>query len=237
MRRMAIWMAAALVVVLLGACVLPGDKSLYPVAAGAPAVRVYIIDNGFHVDLAAPRSALMRPGTLSHAAAARLPESPWVMLGWGDASYYRGSVGVRSRQFDGLRALLRPGNPSVIRLESLDRAPPDAFAASSVTAVTLSAEGFERLARRLDRSFVAKDGAPAVVETREGERREVYFASTEHFSIAKSCVHWQSQLLNAAGVPGHRFFDGLVVGLLWDLRLRAGVKPHAAASALPPGGG
>ncbi len=229
MRRMMIWIVLGAVAIALAACVLPGDRRLYPAAAGAPVVPVYIIDNGFHVDLAAPRSALMRPGAISAAAMDQLPASPWVLIGWGDASYYRGSVGASSRLLDGARALFRPGNPSVIRLETLDRAPPDAFEAGSVTAVTLSAEGFERLGQRLDRSFTTEAGQPVVVEVRDTGRREVYFASVEHFSIARSCVHWQSQLLNAAGVPAHRFFDGLVVGLLWDLRLRAGVKPHEAA--------
>ena len=134
MRRMTILVAAVLVV-LLGACVLPGDRALYPVAAGAPSVPVYIIDNGFHVDLAAPRAALARPGTASGAAVAGLPDSPWVLIGWGDASYYRGSVGARSRTLDGVRALLRPGNPSVIRLETLDRAPPQAPGAIGRTGI------------------------------------------------------------------------------------------------------
>ena len=36
----------------------PGDPALYPVPSGQPSVTVYLLDNGFHTDLAVPRAAL-----------------------------------------------------------------------------------------------------------------------------------------------------------------------------------
>jgi hypothetical protein len=234
-----------LLVVLIGGA-LPGDRALYPVKPGQPSVPVYIVDNGFHTDLAIPRALLTRPGTPSTDAVAALPPSPWVLIGWGDSSYYRGSVGVRSRQLDAARALLRPGNAAVIRIEPLSRAPQDAYEAANLTAFSLSKPGFERLAARLDRSFTLSEGMPVRVETRVEDAPEFYYSSTEHFGIAKLCTHWTGQLLNAAGVPAHRVFDAWVPGLLLDLRLRAGVTPHqlpavsspapAAGADLPAGG-
>jgi hypothetical protein len=224
MRRMTAVVVVLLVVLIGGA--LPGDRALYPVKAGQPSVPVYIVDNGFHTDLAIPRAMLMRPGAPSTGAVAALPPSPWVLIGWGDSSYYRGSVGVRSRQLDAVRALLRPGNPAVIRIEPLGRAPQEAYETANLTALSLSEPGFDRLVARLDRSFTLSRGAPVRVETRVEDAPEFYYASTEHFGIAKLCTHWTGQLLNAAGVPAHRVVDAWVPGLLLDLKLRAGVTPH-----------
>jgi hypothetical protein len=36
-----------------------GDPALFPAAPGEPGVTVYLLDNGFHTDLAVPRAALL----------------------------------------------------------------------------------------------------------------------------------------------------------------------------------
>ena len=92
-----------------------------PSITDAP-VTVYLLDNGFHTDLAVPRAALERRGGPLGQAVADLAPGDWILIGWGDAAFYVDQSPISDRLPDGARAFFRPGNPSVVMLdpESLD---------------------------------------------------------------------------------------------------------------------
>ncbi len=213
----------ALPVLIIAAAVVtakPGQAALYP--ALDEGVTVYVIDNGFHTDLALPADRLaLRPGPLSDAAASAT-HLPWVAVGWGDASFYTQSGVSAARIADGLRALFAPHNPAVIQLYGIGRDPLTAFARPVATPVHLSTAGFERLAARIEASFVVAGGAPVRAEVHT-DPDEAFFRSSEHFSILKVCNNWTGEALNAGGLPITPMADSLSFGLMADLRLRAGV--------------
>src|SRR5208337_4455908 len=64
-----------------------GDPRLYPAPKGE-GVTLYLIDNGFHTDLAIPRALVMVHGGPIARATALTTDDPWVMVGWGDARFY-----------------------------------------------------------------------------------------------------------------------------------------------------
>lgn len=194
----------------------PGDRRLFPVAAGAPAVTVYVVDNGLHTNLALPTAALRGRGGPAAAALDRLEPSPWVLVGWGDARFYVETGWSPARAADGLRALFAPGNRSVVMLEPI-RTSPDRLYSSGVLEMRLSPAGFDRLAARLDRSFALSDGAPAGGPARGwGEAR--FFESREPFNYLHLCNHWTGELLHAAGVPVRPALSTVAAGLAWDLK-------------------
>jgi len=202
----------------------PGDPSLYPPPAADVAVSLYLIDNGFHSDVALPRQALMlRPHALARAAAVT-SQNPWIVIGWGDAHFYSGTGFSTARARDALRALFWPDNASVVRLEGIARRPDIYYVAGAVKVIRLSPAGVERLLDRADRSLVVgPDGAPVRARTHT-DPDEAFFQSGETFSILHLCNHWTAELLNAAGLPTAPVIDTLPAGLKLDLRLRSGVR-------------
>ena len=51
--------------------------------AGGDRITAYVLDNGFHTDLAVPRAALVRRGGPLAQAAAGLAPGDWIVIGWG----------------------------------------------------------------------------------------------------------------------------------------------------------
>lgn len=198
-----------------------GDPALYPPAAPADAVTIYMVDNGFHSDLVVPLSLLQADRGIAGAAAITVTNKPWVMVGWGDAHYYTGAAFSISRAADAVRAAVAPNNPSVVHLEGLPRSPDRVFVPQSVRRIVISNRGLAEMLGRLNRSFVADaKGAPVRVTTAV-DPDEGFFQSTEHFSVVHLCNHWTAELLNAAGLPVTPVIDTIPAGLKLDLRLRA----------------
>ncbi|KDP93257.1 hypothetical protein ER13_02660 [Brevundimonas sp. EAKA] len=183
-----------------------------PSITDAP-VTVYLLDNGFHTDLAVPRAALERRGGPLGQAVADLAPGDWILIGWGDAAFYVDQSPISDRLPDGARAFFRPGNPSVVMLdpESLD--PRDRHAADRRAALRLPPGAFDRMAGRIESSLDLADGGPRVATARAGDDAR-FFASRESFSILHLCNHWTAGALNAGGVairPARSAFSGEVM--------------------------
>lgn len=219
--------AFALIVWVAAVCLTasPGEKTLYPAAAGDQAT-VYVINNGFHTDIAVPSSAIAARGGALAAAAAAVPADPWMVIGWGDASFYTAKGISLARVADGLRALFKPGNASVVRIFGVSRDPAAAYEPGVATPVRVSAAGLETMLTRMERSLAIRDAAP-VRASATSTPDEAFFDSVEHFSILRLCNHWTSDMLSAAGLPMTPMLDGLAPVLMTDLAWRAGVRaPH-----------
>lgn len=183
------------VVIALWTWTRPGDPGLWTGAEGEDAVVVHVLDNGFHTDLAVPRTALLdRPGPLASAASTLRP-ADWIRIGWGDARFYVETSPIVSRLPDGARAFFWPGNASVVMLDPDDRDPADM--AEGGRTLRLSRPAFEALRDRVEASL-----APGpVIGTRRPGDDAVFLKSRETFWIGHLCNHWTAELLAAAGLP------------------------------------
>lgn len=180
----------------------PGDPALYPVKAGQPAVRLYLVNNGYHTNLAIPRERVLGHGGPSAQALAALPAEPWVLAGFGDAVFYKERGAGLKRFGSALRAMFAPNNASLINLEMLEAPPPELFARRYIAPVTLSEPGFEKLMGELDQSFKLEDGH--VIDAGPGIERPSesrFFEGSLSFSVKRICNHWVGNLLSKAGVP------------------------------------
>lgn len=179
----------------------PGDPTLFPAASGSPGVTVYLLDNGFHTDLAVPRAALTTGGGPLAEATASLAPGDWVLIGWGDATFYVDQGPVSERLADGARALFRPGNASVVMLAPETTDPKRRFRAEDRQALRLSAAGMAALRARVEASLATDPaGRPVPATARPGDSAR-FFKSRESFWVGHLCNHWTAQLLSAAGLP------------------------------------
>lgn len=179
----------------------PGNPALYPAGPGEAAVTVHLLDNGFHTDLAVPRAALMDGGGALAEATASLAPGDWVLIGWGDASFYVDQSPIAGRLVDGARAFLKPGNASVVMLDPQASDPARRFRAEDRRALRLSLAGMRALRARVEASLATDAGGRAILAAARPGDDARFFASRETFWIGHLCNHWTADLLSAAGLP------------------------------------
>jgi uncharacterized protein (TIGR02117 family) len=196
-----------------------GNPALYPPTSGQ-GVTVFLVDNGWHSDIAVPTAAIEARGGALAAAARQTSPAPWMLIGWGDAGFYEASTPALGRIPDGLAALLG-GRPTVVHLEGAFAAP-DRTWRRGVRRITLSRAGLAALLARAGRSLALGPGGAPVISPIRRVPDEAFFASNERFSALHLCNHWTAELLTAAGLPVTPVLDALPAGLALDLRLRAG---------------
>ena len=199
LRRAALATALALTLAGLGGWTRAPDPAL-TTSAQAPTVDIWVIDNGFHTDLALPRALLEADDDALARAVRGLPPGDWILVGWGDARFYVETSPIPERLPDGARAFLAPGNPSVVMLDPSPVDPEAAYRPGAAHRVRLSEQGFRALKRRLEASLRVEDGRlvpgpPSQI----GDGR--FFASVETFWIGHLCNHWTGELLHAGGLP------------------------------------
>lgn len=181
----------------------PGEAP-FPATRDEATVTAYLLDNGFHTDLAVPRAALAEGGGVLAQALARTPPGDWVLVGWGDARFYVDQSPILNRLADGARAFFAPGNASVVMLDPHPRDPARLGAPERRRTLRLSRQGFAALRARLEASLAAPDGAPVLAAARAGDDAR-FFASVETFWIGHLCNHWTAGMLNAGGVAVRPF--------------------------------
>ena len=142
-----------------------GDRSLWPPAAGAPATEVFVVSHGYHAGIIVPVRSLAEQGrqrglsALGYVAT-RFAGYDRLEIGWGDEGFYREVPTPDSLTVAlALRALLRPGNPSVLHVVGIKNDPRAMFPHSDLVRIDLGEAGFERLADKLDATFArGEDG-------------------------------------------------------------------------------
>jgi uncharacterized protein (TIGR02117 family) len=205
-----------------------GDPGLYPAPPGRKHVGVVVSAGTYHAGLVMPVAELAaaadktRHGELL-GIATRFSAYPYVEIGWGDEGFYRLVPTIAAlTAAEALRALFRPGNPSVLHVVGLDRPPEASLAGLRLVALELSQPGFERLVSRLSESVATENGLP--VELGPGlYGPSLFYRARGEFSILNVCNHFVARLLDAAGVPTTPVLDTLPLGLALDLHWRAGV--------------
>ena len=206
-----------------------GDRTLWPPEPGSPTVTVFVVSHGYHAGIIVPRRSLADEAsqhglTGLGTVATRFADFDNLEIGWGDEGFYREVPTVQSLTVTlALRALFRPGNPSVLHVVGVAADPRASFGNSDIVRLELGAAGFARLANRLDASFAREPGTRLPVELGHGlYGTSLFFRANGAFHIFNVCNHWVAGLLDAAGVPTAPVIATLPDGLLIDLTWRSG---------------
>jgi uncharacterized protein (TIGR02117 family) len=238
-RRLGIFLIV-LTIVLFEAVALtkrPGDPKLYPPPAGAPGVEVFVVSHGYHAGIVLPRARTVDVAGANldrnlHAVATRFGAYPWLEIGWGDEGFYTSVPTIGSLTVPmALRALFRPGNPSVVHVVGLAEHPRATFPTADIVRLRLGEASFARLVDRLDATFAVgeNDGigeplGPGLYGPSQ------FYRAVGAFHLFNVCNHWIANMLDAAGVPTAPLLATLPSGLLFDLKQRAGAEPVAVAT-------
>lgn len=212
-----------------------GDSSLWPPAPGAPITEIYIVNHGYHAGIAVPRAALAEEASRDGLSAlgyvaTRFADFNWLEIGWGDEGFYRYVPTVQSLTVAlAVRALFRPGNPSVLHVVGVNHDPRATFVNSELVPIGLSKAGLVRAAAVLDATFTRRNGSFMPQELGPGlYGTSLFFRANGAFHLFNLCNHWIARVLDAAGIPTAPVLATLPFGLLLDLRWRSGLVP------LPP---
>lgn len=205
-----------------------GDRTLFPTSGEV--VTVDFVSHGYHSGLVLPRPTVAATAERNRLkalprVAERFGAYPWIEVGWGEDEFYRNVPTPEALSLRmAARALLRPGNASVLHVVGISEEPRRYFDTADMVRLPLSPAGLDRLLSRLDAAFVRVPG-DAPVELGPGlYGPSLFYRANETFSILKVCNHWTADLLDAAGVPTAPVLATLPHGLLWDLRLRSGLS-------------
>ena len=235
LRRLIIG-AAAVAVVFVGAILLTlrsGDRRLYPVAPGEPAIRVFVVSHGYHAGIVLPRGAVADAASRRGYAAliavsTRFGAYPFVEMGWGDEEFCRSVPTIASVTAPmAARALFLPGDASVLHVVGLSYPPRSVFPLADIIALDLSSEGFDRMLGRIDASFAPGVGSPIEDAGAGLYGPSRFYRARGTFNIFHVCNHWLADLLDAAGVSTAPVPATLPPGLFLDLGWRSGL--HALA--------
>jgi hypothetical protein len=201
----------------LAACnSLPGPGASDRVALTAAAGSVYVIRRGWHVDIGV---ALTQLGPPLGKVAAGLPDTRFVLFGFGDRRYLiHGGNMV---------AALWPG-AGIILVTGIAGDPSGTFGQDNVVSVALDAAQMSGLqAFVLDTLNTHGDRiAPLAPGPYPGS---AYFESVQRYSGAYTCNTWAAQTLQTAGLP---ISSGGVV-FAWQLWHQLRAYPHPRPT--PPG--
>ena len=218
----------------------PGDRSLWPPPVGSPATEVFVVSHGYHAGIVVPRRALEQSSRRGLSAlgyvATRFAGYDRVEIGWGDEGFYREVPTLKSLTVAlALRALLRPGNPSVLHVVGIKGDPRAMFPNSGLVQVDLGEAGFERLADKLDATFTRGPDGVRPEELGPGlYGASLFFRANGAFHVLNVCNHWIAGLLDAAGVPTAPILATLPSGLLLDLEWRSNLVRLPPSRASTP---
>jgi len=225
---------AALIIIVAAfavATMRPGDPALWPPAAAEESVDIFVVSHGYHAGLVLPRDAVAESaGRQGHAALLAVTQrfAPYTFLeiGWGDEGFYTSVPDIASLDaVTAARALFMPGNKSVLHIVGLTETPQQAFASSQIVKVRLSRDGFDAMLRSLDASFARADTSLQPQVLGQGlYGPSLFYRATGTFNILHVCNHWVATQLATAGLPTAPVVATLPVGLLLDLKWRAGAE-------------
>ena len=235
LRRIGLGIAGVLIA-LIAVTVLTArsaDPALWPPGPGEPRIEIFVVSHGYHSGLVLPRETVAEAASLrGHVAlgamAQRFSNYRLLEIGWGDEGFYRHVPNVASLTFGlAVRALLMPGNPSVVHVVGLPGHPREVFRRADIVRVELSRGGFARMLDALEASF-GKQGAAVAEPLGPGlYGPSLFYRGVDAFHVFNVCNHWVARLLSAAGLPTAPVLATLPPGLLLDLRWRAALVPLA----------
>lgn len=175
-------LAAMLILInFLAGCMGP-IKELYPDNPELRTITVYIINHGFHADIAIERSVIGQ--LLPHHE--KITHSQWLKFGWGDSKYY---TNPDAGLWLGLRAVLIPTG-SVLHIVGFDMPAEDYFPTAKIIKVRVTREGAEEMGKFIATHFRLDNHNRPRFRTEGLYNNSAFFEATGLYHLPKSSNAW-----------------------------------------------
>ena len=167
-----------------------------PTGESGPPVTIYVIKRSWHTDIGFDVADLHPPlATLRPA----LPEAHYLLFGFGDKHYLLNG----GNSFEGMVGAVWPGEGLVL-MTGLEGQPEQAFGATGVMRLRVSAAQAERLEEFVWNTLATQDGIATALAPGPYDE-SLYYESTLRYSGLHTCNTWTAEGLRSAGLPVHSF--------------------------------
>jgi len=201
--------AIPILVTLLAGCMGP-IKELYPDNREQRTVPVYIINHGFHADIAIERSVIGH--LLPHHE--KIPQSQWLKFGWGDSKYY---TTPDAGLWLGLRAILIPTG-SVLHIVGFDMPAEDYFPTANIIKLRVTREGAQEMGKFIADHFRLDSHGRPHFRTEGLHDNSAFFDASGRYHLPKSSNTWTAGALRRTGYPVTPFYAITVGNLMMQAR-------------------
>ncbi|UVE16334.1 DUF2459 domain-containing protein [Pseudomonas sp. LS44] len=185
--------ALLLALALFGCAATPPGPPPAPLDCNA-AATFHVVSHGWHTGVVVAAADLL---VVLPALGEDFADAEFIELGWGDEGFYRApQPGIGQA----LRALFGSGD-SALHLVRLPGEPVRYFPAAEVVALTVDANGYQRLLAFLVASFARSPTGtlqplgPGLY----GDSR--FYRATGRYSLANTCNTWVAEAVAASGFP------------------------------------
>ena len=207
--------------ILLPRWVAPAD----PDGDGGPAIRILLLSNPIHTDLAIPvddalraRFAFLRDAGLDLG----LPGVHYLIVGWGGRAFYTQTpTWADLKTMPVLKSLSL--DRSVMHMELGGDIDPSA---SYATAVNLDSAGLEKMIQFILQSFQQGPAGPILLPGAGYGPYDAFFEANGYFNVLFGCNNWTAAALRQAGLT-----TGWWMPLPWNVRAALHLHNTAAAVA------
>ncbi len=222
MRRLSCW---------LGLLALGGCAAGPPIACRRPAAGAgvaYVVDHGWHTDIAIPAAELSGPAAVFRSV---FPGARALVFGFGKRTFFTAKV-ESWREY-----LLGPfPGPAAILATGLSVMPDAAYGPADTVRLALPPGGAQALSAFLWRE-VAKDraGRPRLIAAGPYPG-SLFYAAAATYRLARTCNAWTAEALRAAGAPVSPA-GVILAGQVMRRARQASMCPMPPAPALAIGSG
>ncbi|MBS4076006.1 DUF2459 domain-containing protein [Ameyamaea chiangmaiensis] len=163
------------------------------VCTGPATTTVWVVDRGWHTELAVPATLLNGPAAYFRKV---FPSARTILIGYGKKTFITAPA-------DDLSAYLIgpfPG-PAVIQVGALSVLPTDAYATGDIAPIALSDTQARALSEAInDDLAIGHDGRPRLV-SKADSGVSLFYAARSGYRFEHTCNRWTVERLRAAGLP------------------------------------
>jgi uncharacterized protein (TIGR02117 family) len=186
-----------------------------PVSGEGAPVTIHVVSNGFHTDIVVPMvtdavdwRGLMRLSPITRQSL----DAPYLALGWGSRAAYT-QLGTLTDLSPGLLLKAIAFDESVVHLQPVA----SVREGEGVRRLTLTPDGYARLARHVEDSLARTAGGDAVpLDGVTHGTGDAFLRGRDRFWLLRSCNVWVGEALRAAGRPAG-LWTPLAQSLMWSL--------------------
>jgi uncharacterized protein (TIGR02117 family) len=162
--------------------------------------RIYAVGETMHVDLIVPiRNPVYDWHNFLKTELIYTPDG-YLRMGWGDRRWYTETPSWdQMNLWDIPRVLFKPGNASVMYVQSYRQLPADPGV--ELRCIAVDRAEYLNLVQFLQSSF-QRDAQGALIRIKDGRAEHSgFYAATGNYSVLRTCNTWTAEGLDAANVP------------------------------------